>query len=159
LTLANESGGFRRNEPQVDREKSTFDLALLPGSHTVNATSASGEGSVTFQVLNADIENLTIPTTPTFDIPGHLVVEGEPTGDAALGVLHMTLPHNPPRDEPRSAGLSYSSPLPDGSFVVSASVGDYRVNIAPLLNVTPARMAITSLPAAFQNAYVKSIRL
>lgn len=36
--------------------------------------------------------------------------------------------------------------------------GDYRVNIAPLLNVTPVRIPIP-LPTALQNAYVKSIRL
>ena len=30
----------------MDREKSTFDVLLLPGAHILTATSASGEGSV-----------------------------------------------------------------------------------------------------------------
>jgi hypothetical protein len=49
--------------------------------------------------------------------------------------------------------------LPNGSFVLSAPAGDYRLNIDPLLNSVPPRVSITSLPAALQNAFVKSIRL
>src|SRR6202030_2834833 len=41
-------------------------------------------------------------------------------------------------------------------FTVSASAGDFRINIAPILNVASAR---SQPPAALQNAYVKSIRL
>src|SRR5262249_49049858 len=69
LTIAKNADEFRGKESAVDREKATFDVLLLPGSHTLNATSANGEGSVTFRLLDADIENLAIPTTPTFDIP------------------------------------------------------------------------------------------
>jgi hypothetical protein len=52
--------------------------------------------------------------------------------------------------------LSYSSPLPDRSFTLSASAGDYRINIAPILNLTRSRGGPTP---ALQNAYVKSVRL
>ncbi len=152
-------GPLARRESQVDREKATFDLILLPGSHTINATSASGEGSVTFRLLDADIENLAIPTTPTFDIRGRIVVEGEPNSGVMIEALRMTLRHDPPRDESRTTGLSYSTALPDGTFVVSGSAGNFRLNIEPLLNVTPARIAMRTLPPALQNAYVKSIRL
>ena len=159
VTIAKDSDGPRGKEFEVDRERGTFDLLLVPGSHTVNAVSASGEGFITFQLLDADIENLVIPTMPTFDIAGRIVLDGERSSGAALGALHITLAHDPPREESRSAGLSYSTPLPDGSFVVTASAGDYRVNIAPLLNVTPSRIGITTLPSSLQNAYIKSIRL
>lgn len=158
LSMPSESDGPRGKEFEVDRERSTFDVLLLPGSHTVNATSASGEGSVTFQLLDADIENLAVPTTPTFELAGRIMLEGEPSGSTALGGLHLTLHHDPPREEPRELALGYSTPLPNGSFVLSASAGDYRLNIAPLLNVTPVRFTAT-LPSALQNAYVKSIRL
>src|SRR5262249_17919154 len=77
LTMAKESDAPRGKEFEVDREKATFDLLLPPGSHGVNATSASGEGSVTFQLFDADIDNLVIPTTPTFDIAGRIIVDGE----------------------------------------------------------------------------------
>jgi hypothetical protein len=159
IDLPRDLDGPRMKEPQVDRERSTFDLLLLPGTYTVNATSASGEGSITFQLGAADIENLVIATTPTFDIAGRIAVDGNPSGAAALGALHITLRRDPPREEPRSSFLSYSTPLPNGSFTVSASAGDYRVNIAPLLNVTPVRIPMTTLPPALQNAYVKSIRM
>jgi hypothetical protein len=159
LTMASDADEPRGKEFEVDRERGTFDLVLLPGSHTIHATSASGEGVVTFQLLDADIENLAIRTTPAFDIQGRMVVEGDPISAAALETLHLTLRHDPPIEEPRVAGLSYSTPLPDGSFTVSGTAGDYRLNIAPLLNVTPVRISIGSLPSALQNAYVKSIRL
>jgi hypothetical protein len=132
VTDPTNSDGPRGKDAEMDREKSTFDVLLLPGAHILNATSASGEGSVSFHLLDADIENLAISTTPTFDIRGRIVLEGEPNAD--LGSLHITLLHDPPRLE-RGAGLSsYSTPLPDGTFVVSGSAGDYRLNIAPLLN-------------------------
>jgi hypothetical protein len=158
LSMPTDSDGPRGREFEVDRERSTFDLVLLPGSHTLNATSASGEGSVTFQLLDVDIENLVVPTTPTFEISGRIGIEGEPNSGATLGSLRMTLQHDPPRDESPSVLSGYSSPLPNGSFVLSASAGNYRVNIAPLLNVASLRMP-ASLPPGLQNAFVKSIRL
>jgi hypothetical protein len=53
---------------------------------------------------------------------------------------------------------AYDTPLADGSFTIYASAGDFRFNIAPILNVTPSRYAPPSW-AALQDAYVKSIRL
>jgi len=159
LAMARDPDDLGRQEPEVNRETATFDVVLLPGVHTLNATAASGEGSVTFRLGDADVENLTIPTLPTFDIAGHIALEGEPNSGAALGALQITMRHDPPRNESRLFSSSYSNPLPNGSFVVSGSIGDYRLNIAPLLNVTPSRVQITAIPAALQNAYVKSIRL
>jgi hypothetical protein len=139
-----DSEGPRGKEFEVDREKSTFDILLIPGSHTLHATSASGEGSVTFQVSDLDIENLTIPTTPTFDVAGRISFDGEPNSAAALDGVRLRLVHDPQREELPSEASSYSTPLPNGRFVVSGAAGDYRLNIA--------------LPSSLQNAYVKSIR-
>lgn len=158
LTLVSDSDGPRGRELPVDRESASFDILLLPGTHTLNATSVSGEGSVTFQLPDADIGNLTVPTTPNFEIQGRMVLEGEPNSAALLGSLQITLRSEAPRKELPSIGL-YSTVLPNGSFSVSAPAGDYRLNIDPLLNSIPPRVSITSLPAALQNAYVKSIRL
>jgi protocatechuate 3,4-dioxygenase beta subunit len=157
VTVASDTDEPRGKEFPVDRETGTFDLVLLPGVHTVNANSASGEGSITFQLPDADINSLVIPTTPVFDISGRIVLDGDQNSSDALGVLRFTLRHDPPRKETSSVGFAYSSPLPDGSFVVSGSAGEYRMNIAPLLNLTPPRN-VPALPAALQNAYVKSIR-
>jgi hypothetical protein len=158
LTLVTDSDGPRGRELQVDRESASFDILLLPGTHTLYATSASGEGSVTFQLPDADIGNLTVPTTPSFEIQGRMVVEGEAGSVTSLAPLHITLHSEASRKELSDIG-SYSMALPNGSFVLSAPDGDYRLNIDPLLNFVPSRLSITSLPAALQNAFVKSIRL
>jgi hypothetical protein len=158
LTLVTDSDGPRGRELPVDRESASFDILLLPGTHTLYATSASGEGSVTFQLPDADIGNLSVPTTPSFEIQGRMVVEGEAGSVASLAPLHITLHSEAPQKELSDIG-SYSMALPNGSFVLSAPAGDYRLNIDPLLNFVPSRLSITSLPSALQNAFVKSIRL
>jgi protocatechuate 3,4-dioxygenase beta subunit len=155
ITLPKNIDGPRVKDPEIDRETGAFDMVLFPGLHTITATSASGEGYASFTLGDADIENFTIATTPVFDIRGRVVVEGNPLSPAALEALRITLRRDPPRGE--AVNTAYSTVLPDGSFTVSASAGDYRVNIAPILNVTPLRF--TSLGPALQNAYVKSIRL
>jgi hypothetical protein len=157
LTLVTDSDGPRGKELDVDRETASFDILLLPGTHTLYATSAAGEGSITFQLSDADIGNLTVPTTPSFEIQGRMVLEGEPNSGVSPA-LHITLRSEAPHKELSDVG-SYTMALPNGSFVLSEPAGDYRVNIDPLLNFVPPRVLISSLPAALQNAFVKSIRL
>jgi hypothetical protein len=146
--------GPRMKDVDVDRDTGTFDMVLFPGSHTLTANSTGGEGYATFTLGDADIDNLTIATTPVFDLPGRLVVEGPPISDSALEALQLSLRREPPRGEQLS--LSYSTLLPDRSFTLSASAGDYRINIAPILNLTRPRGGPSP---QLQNAYVKSIRL
>ena len=143
----------------VDRDTGTFDMLLFPGSYSVTATSASGEGYAIFTVGDADIENLTIPTTPTFSIRGRIIAEGAPISPAVLEALRLTLRRDPPRGEPVTT--AYDTPLADGSFTIHASAGDFRINIAPILNVTPSRYAPPSsaVRQSFEGAYVKSIRI
>jgi hypothetical protein len=144
-------------DPEVDRENATFDILLLPGVHTLNASSASGSGYAIVKVGDTDINNVTIMTTPGFDIRGRIAIEGQPGTVAFFDSLRIRLRPDPSREED-PGNSAYSVPLADGSFTVDAGTGDYRVNIAPILNITPLRGAAT-LPPAFQNAYVKSIRL
>jgi hypothetical protein len=54
------------------------------------------------------------------------------------------------------------SPRPDGTFTLSGvpAAGDYRVIVAPILtSATPPDSTPTVIPPAFQNLYVKSIRM
>jgi hypothetical protein len=90
------------------------------------------------------------------NIRGKIIAEGEPISPAALEALHITLRRDPARGGP--VNTTYDTPLRDGSFMVYASAGDFRVNIAPILNVTPSRHAPRTW-TALHNAYVKSIRL
>jgi 5-hydroxyisourate hydrolase-like protein (transthyretin family) len=155
ITLPKDPEAAPRRESDVDHETGRFDLLLFPGSYTLTANSASGEGFVSFILGDADID-LTIPTTPTFDIRGRIIVEGGTLSAAALEALHITLRRDPPRGE--AVIPSYSTALPDGSFTIPASAGDYRINMAPILNVTPSRFP-SPLWASLQAAYVKSMRL
>jgi hypothetical protein len=131
-------------------------VPLLPGLHALNVSSAGGSGSVRFTVGDADIENLTIVTRPSFDISGSIAVEGRTGNNTDLANLRITLRRDPPRDEPASS--SYGAPLPNGTFTLAGAAGDFRINIAPILNLMPSRVHLT-LPTALQDAYVKSIRL
>ena len=154
ITMLRGPDAPRMKDVEVDRETGRFDMTLFPGSHALTANSASGTGYAVFTLGDADIDNLTIPTTPEIDIPGRIVVDGPPISASALEDLQLSLRHDPPRGEQLS--LSYSSPLPDRTFTLSASVGDYRINIAPILNLTRSRGGPSP---ALQNAYVKSVRL
>jgi len=156
ITLPRTLDGPRMKDPEVDRETGRFDMLLYPGSYAVNASSASGEGYATFTLGDADIENLTIPTTPGFNLRGRIVVDGEPISAAAIESLRITLRRDPPLAE--SLTSVYDAPLPDGSFTIYTSAGDFRINIAPVLNLTPSGFT-QPLWTAFQNTYVKSIRL
>jgi hypothetical protein len=146
--------GGPRTTPQIDRESATFDIPMLPGPHTLSVQSASGSGSIDVRVGDADINNLTIVVMPSFDIPGKITVEGRTGVD--LGMLRMNLVRSG-RALQREERLTYSTALPDGSFVLSAGLGDFRIDISPFLNIGQ-RFPI-QLPQSLQNAYVKSIRL
>jgi hypothetical protein len=65
---------------------------------------------------------------------------------------------NPP--VPGLQPTGYSTVLPNGSLTLTASRGDFRLNVSPLLNVpgafpVPARQT----PGTRSNLYVKSVRL
>ena len=109
------------------------------------------------RVGDTDIENLTIVTAPFFNLEGRLVVEGE-ASPAGVEQLRLSLRRIPPPVSERSYSTSYSNPRSDGAFLLEASSGDFRVNVAPILNVAPLRGPQT-VPRTLQNAYVKSIRM
>src|SRR5262249_25451396 len=137
------------------RETGTFDIVLLPGTHALSAQSASGTGYVILKVADTDIDGVTIVALPDFDVHGRVVVEGRQGENKALESLRISLRRDSPVADPIT--IAYSNPLPNGSLTLAAAVGDFRVNIAPLLNVEP-----TPQPArdsSLQNAYVKSIRM
>jgi hypothetical protein len=157
LTLSSELDNLTRDQLAVDRDGASFDIPLLPGTQTITATAAGGTGYATVQVGDVDIENLTITTMPNINLPGRVVVEGDSRNGAALAQLHISLCAVRHRGPETGCLFSYSVPLPDGSITVDGSPGDYRVNVAPILNVT--RPSPLRMPSGLQDAYVKSIRL
>ena len=147
----------RSDEVEADRSNATFEMLLPPGRHHLKADAASGSGSMSIQIGDADIQNVTIVTRPAIDIPGRITVEGTDIADSDLAALRFRLVEDPPVPVAPAEAV-YSNPLPGGTFRLDATPGDYRVNIPPIWNVAP-QPAPPKLPTALQNVYVKSIRM
>jgi hypothetical protein len=148
-------GGLSRNGvPPIDPDGS-FDVMLLPGRHTLSGTSGTGVGYLTIEVRDADIDGVKIVAMPQFDIAGRIVSDG-PLDTAALANARISLRRELPVP---MTPTSYSVPRADGTFVVSATPGDYRVNFAPLLNLVSLPGPFLTVPPGLANAYVKSITL
>jgi hypothetical protein len=148
------------NEIKVDSNTGSFEVSLLPGSHTLVGTSGLGIGYAAVQVRDTDIENVMIVTMPPFDITGRIVAEGENVSSADLEKLRLSLRRDPPITG--ASPSSYSHPLANGAFTLAAGPGDYRINVAPILNLSAGPMTGPpglTMPKNLEGAYVKSIRL
>jgi hypothetical protein len=133
-----------------------FDVTLLPGRHTLRGTAGTGVGFASLEIRDADLDGVRIIAMPEFNITGRIVTD-PPLEHADLTSVHISLGHELPVATPST---SYSLPRADGSFVVAATPGDYRVNVAPFLNLAPAISRVSAaVPKGFERAYVKSIRL
>src|SRR6202035_3108008 len=117
--------------PPIESDGS-FDVALFPGRHALIGTAGTGVGYVSLEVRDADIDGVQGVAMPAFNIPGRLMTDS-PVDSATLANVRIS----PRRDLPVPAtrSSSYSLLRPDGSFVVEATPGDYRVNIAPILSL------------------------
>ena len=148
-------GGLSNNGRNPVDSDGTFDVTLRPGRHTLVGTAGTGEGYVIVEVGASDLDNVRIVTLPAFDIPGRISADG-PVDNADLAPIRITLARDVSVSE---RPTSYSVPRADGTFVVSASPGDYRVNVAPLLSAGLIPGGFLTLPKKLEGAYVKSIRL
>lgn len=158
LRTSFEFQSFSADTMQVDPDKATFDVGLLPGERLLVASASNGIGYVTLQVGDSDLDNVTIVTLPEFPIRGRLVVDGKPPTFADVESLRISLRRDPAVSLPSPTSAGYSVVLSDGSFATEAAPGVYRVNVAPILNLVPAppQLSVTRGLAAM---YVKSIRL
>jgi hypothetical protein len=136
----------------------SFDLALFPGPHTLIGTAGTGVGYFSLEVRDADIDGVQVVAMPAFNVPGRMVTDG-PVDSAALANVRISLRRDLPVPATRSS--SYSLLGPDGSFVVEATPGDYRVNIAPILGLPGQQLppSLRSAAKGLERVYVKSIRL
>ena len=93
---------------------------------------------------------------PAFNVTGRIVTD-TPVEHADLTNVRISLWRDLGVPTPSS---SYSLPRADSTFVVAATPGDYRVNLAPFLNLAPGLgRFMVAVPKGFENAYVKAIRL
>ena len=122
------NGGLNPIDPD-----GSFDVTLLPGRHTLMGTAGTGVGFVSLEVRDADLDGVRIVAMPAFNVTGRIVTDA-PVENADLTNVRISLWRELPVPTPSS---SYSLPRADGTFVVAATPGDYRVNLAPFLNLAP----------------------
>jgi protocatechuate 3,4-dioxygenase beta subunit len=144
--------------PTVQCCDGSFELGLAPGSYTIVAANNNLNARTDVQVGFSDVEGIVLALGQSFNITGRVVFEGRQPTPAELNALRISLAMNPP--VPGLEASSYSVVLPTGSLTLSAGRGDFRINIAPLLNVAGTSL-VTPRPgtSALPNFYVKSIRL
>jgi hypothetical protein len=144
--------------PTVQCCDGSFELALAPGSYTIVAANNNLNSHADVQVGFNDVDGVLLSLGQSFNITGRVVFEGRQPTSAELNALRISLAMNPP--VPGLAPDSYSVVLPNGSLTLSAGRGDFRINVAPLLNVPGASFG-PPRPGAptLSNFYVKSMRL
>jgi hypothetical protein len=144
--------------PTVQCCDGSFELALAPGSYTIVAANNNLNARAEVQVGFSDVDGVLLSLGQSFNITGRVVFEGRQPTAAELNALRVSLAMNPP--VPGLAPDSYSVVLPNGSLTLSAGRGDFRINIAPLLNV-PGASLVPPRPGSpvLSNFYVKSMRL
>ncbi len=144
----------------INSENGSFDLGLVPGSYTVVAAVNNLVGRVAIQVGYADLDDVTVAISQGFDVSGRVAIEGRQATSGDLSALRIGLAMDPV--VPGLAPTSYSLVLPNGTLTLAAGRGDFRVGVAPILDVPggprfgPARPTV---PPGLRNAYVASIRL
>jgi hypothetical protein len=111
---------------------------------------------IPIEVGNNHVDNLRVTPVAPFKISGRLVVENPAAGTTTdFRNLRLVLVSDP--DIAGIAGGSATAtPSPEGVFTVSIQPGRYRAFAQPLFN--PAQLA-APLPKAFENVYLRSIRL
>jgi hypothetical protein len=144
--------------PTVQCCDGSFELAVPPGSYTIVAANNNLNARTEVQVGFGDVDGVLLSLGQSFNVTGRVVFEGRQPTAAELNALRISLAMNPP--VPGLEPNSYSVVLPNGSLTVSAARGDFRINIAPLLNVPGASLAPPPPGApTLPSLYVKSIRL
>jgi hypothetical protein len=146
----------QENDRRVDPATGAFEIEVLPGPRTLTAHSGGGTGTITVDVGDADVNDVTLVTSPYFNVTGRMFSRDD---IAALDMsqLRLTLRRIPPIPNEGQSRSSYSQPRLDGGFLLEASSGDFHVNVAPILNlVSPSYPEPVS--KGLQTVYVKAIR-
>ena len=138
----------------------------IPGRYILQATVGNLVGRVPVDIRDGDVASVVVPLGTGIRVTGRVVVEGgtlTPQAMSALRVLLRTdpfMPGAPTFNVPVTPDGSFSIPpaTPAAANAVAPPVGEYRVNLMPLLIPPVAGDGIAPAPpAALQNAYIKSM--
>jgi hypothetical protein len=150
--------GPRANGTPVECCDGAFELSLPPGSYTLVAAVNNLNASVGVQVGYGDVDGLLLSLGQGFNISGRVSFEGRAPTEVERNALRISLAMTPP--VPGLAPTGYSVVLPNGSLTLSASRGDFRVSISPLLTAPGGFQMPARLPSPISpDLHVKSIRL
>jgi hypothetical protein len=134
-----------RRMANINQSTGAFEFnGVLPGSYVVSASATvqNGNTSTTLRarlpldVFSNDIDNVSLPLLPSWEVSGHLSIEGAPQGVAPPPVNRLYL-----RVRPEISG---AVPQPNGNFVFRGMRADTY------------QLWLDELPAG---GYLKSIRL
>ena len=161
----------------------SFDFARVrPGGYVLAAASENLTSRVSVDVLDRDVNGISVDLRPSIAISGQIVIEGESAGGsrprpADLRVVLLVEPilGGFRIDRGASWPVPPAIPMESGAFNIPSSAanpgyppGDYSVIVSPLLSAPagwgnpralPADLTSTVIPASLQDAYVKSIRM
>jgi protocatechuate 3,4-dioxygenase beta subunit len=141
----------------VNQTSGAFDVQVTQASVALTVAAPSRTGRVEIPAGESDLEGIRIIVTGGFKLSGQVRFESLAPGDRdpRFAETRVMLRSSPPAytlSPPPESGV----PDANGNFTIqSATPGDYRVNLTPILTNGPTAAA----PASLQNAYVKSIRL
>jgi Carboxypeptidase regulatory-like domain len=135
---------------------------VVPGSYVVYSTvgGANGpKGRALLEVVDQDIENISLIMTAGFSLPVQVRVEGTAAATAELTRLRVSL-----RPDPAITGLPSPGVAPSAEGVAAIAgiiAGGYRLYVSPFLNAPGAAIGAlpnAAVPAGMQSFYVKSAR-
>jgi Carboxypeptidase regulatory-like domain len=134
--------------------------SVAPGRYLATARGGDRIGRAFVEVHNRDVADVVISLSPRISLSGRVVVEGTLPPNA-LSSLRVGLRSDPLLPNAVNNGVPINVingvPVkPDGSFIVTAPPGDFRLYVMPLLG--PPAPDETS-PRSAPGYYVKSIRL
>ena len=165
--------GITTNAAQVPNAQSdtagVFEIPrAIPGRYILTATVGNLVGRVPVDIRDRDITSVLVQLGTGIRVTGRVVVEGGTLTPQVTNALRVLLRPDPlilggqSFNVPVTADGSFSIPVttnaPAAAAAAAPPVGEYRVNVTPLLTPPVAGDGTAPTPpAALQNVYIKSI--
>jgi hypothetical protein len=135
-----------------------FDFPRVPrGRYVLHTGFGILAGRETIEVLDQDINGVTIAVAPGRTVTGRIVFEEGSVSNPGSIVTSLTVGLR--MESPDQFSLS-RRPAPDETFsMMNVPSGNFQVWVAPIRVLRGTGSALSSVPPALQNIYVKSIMM
>ena len=140
----------------VDTNTGRFDFPkVVPGSYVAYLFINGNTVRSPVEIRSGDVDGVLLPVTAGVNIPVRILFEGEPPKNFPnLGNLRPTLWREPTLLNAPAMPATFGASL----ALQNIAPGDYRVYVPPLMGPLQGANPFVP-PAAWQGAYIKSIRL